>query len=98
MTRAVRSRRRTRRCASSPGSLEAREALADAHWLADDDGAAFAEFRSLADELDGAERERVIGKARFLYRQHAGALGRVLASIGPLFALAFGRGWLSVRR
>ncbi len=81
-----------------PGDPDAREAFADAQWLADDDGAAFAEFRALAAGLDGAERERVIGKARFLYRQQARGLGRVLAAVGPLFALAFRRGWLSVDR
>lgn len=81
-----------------PNDPEAREALADAHWLADQDAAAFAEFRALADELSGADRERVLRKARTLYRQHAGPIGRALAAIGPLFRLAFGRGWLSVDR
>lgn len=79
-----------------PGDPMAREALADAHWLADQDAAAFAEFRALADELDGDERDRIIGKARTLYRQHAGWAGRLLARIGPLFELAFARGWLYV--
>jgi tetratricopeptide (TPR) repeat protein len=79
-----------------PGDPLAREALADAHWLADQDAAAFAEFRALADELDGGERDRIIGKARTLYRQHAGWAGRLLARIGPLFELAFARGWLHV--
>ena len=81
-----------------PGDPMAREALADAHWLADQDAAAFAEFRALADELDGDERDRIIGKARTLYRQHAGWAGRLLARIGPLFELAFARGWLHVTR
>lgn len=80
-----------------PNDPVAREALADAHWLADQDAAAFAEFRALADEVHGPGRERVIRKARTLYRQHAGPLGRLVAAIGPLFRLAFGRGWLSVR-
>lgn len=81
-----------------PNDPEAREALADAHWLADQDGAAFAEFRALADELPEADAERVVRKARTLYRQHAGVGGRLVAAIGPLFRVAFGRGWLSVDR
>jgi tetratricopeptide (TPR) repeat protein len=81
-----------------PGDAAAREALADAHWLADQDPAAFAEFRALSDELGGVDRKRVLRKARILYRQHAGLGGRLVAAIGPLFRLAFGRGWLSVGR
>ena len=81
-----------------PNDPEAREALADAHWLANQDAAAFAEFRSLHDELEGEDRERILRKARTLYRQHAGTGGQLLARIGPLFRLAFGRGWLSVDR
>jgi predicted Zn-dependent protease len=81
-----------------PGDPAAREALADAHWLADQDTAAFAEFAALAGELSGRDRARVIAKARTLYRQRAGLGGRVIAAIGPAFALAFGRGWLHVRR
>jgi predicted Zn-dependent protease len=81
-----------------PGDPEAREALADAHWLADADAAAFAEFRALADELGGADRDRVVAKAQALYRQHAGMLGRLAAGIGPIFELAFRRGWLRVGR
>lgn len=81
-----------------PNDPGAREALADAHWLADQDAAAFAEFRALSDELAGTDHDRVLRKARALYRQHAGVAGRVVAAIGPLFRLAFGRGWLSVDR
>ena len=81
-----------------PGDPVAREALADAHWLADQDAAAFAEFRALADELDGAARDRIVGKARTLYRQNAGWAGRLLAGIGPLFDFAFARGWLHAGR
>lgn len=81
-----------------PGDRGAREALADAHWLADEDAAAFGEFRALAAELDGGDRDRVIAKAQALYRQHAGWLGRLVAGIAPLFAFAFTRGWLGVRR
>lgn len=81
-----------------PGDPAAREALADAHWLSDADAAAFAEFRALAGDLAGADRERVVGKARTLYRQHAGLPGRVLAAARPLFRLAFDRGWLAIDR
>lgn len=88
----------TRAAELLPGDPEAREALADAHWLADEDAAAFTEFRALAGELDGADRQRVISKARTLYRQHAGWLGRLVAAIGPLFGVAFERGWLHPSR
>ncbi|CAN5202481.1 hypothetical protein BH23CHL9_BH23CHL9_08510 [soil metagenome] len=81
-----------------PNDPAAREALADAHWLANEDAAAFAEFRALAGELDDADGDRVRRKACALYRQHAGLLGRLVAGIGPLFNLAFGRGWLRVDR
>ena len=80
-----------------PGDAVAREALADARWLADDDAGAFAEFRALAGELQGPDRARVVTKARELYRQHAGWLGRLLAGIGPLFEAAFMRGWIGLR-
>ncbi|HEX2883916.1 MAG TPA: tetratricopeptide repeat protein [Candidatus Limnocylindria bacterium] len=79
-----------------PDEPAAREALADAHWLADQDAAAFREFRALADELDGADRARVVDKARTLYRQHAGWAGRLVAGIDPVFEAAFARGWLHV--
>jgi predicted Zn-dependent protease len=88
----------TRASSLLPGDAAAREALADAHWLADADAAAFAEYRALAAELLGADRERAIHKARTLYRQHAGWPGRLVASVGPLFRLALDRGWLNVRR
>ena len=78
------------------GLPEAREALADARWLSNDDATAFDEFRVLANELTGASRDRVVAKARTLYRQHAGRAGRLVASIGPLFSFAFRRGWLHV--
>jgi predicted Zn-dependent protease len=78
------------------GLPEAREALADARWLSNDDATAFAEFRALANEMTGADRSRVIAKARTLYRQHAGWAGRLVAGIGPLFSLAFRSGWLRV--
>ena len=81
-----------------PGDTEAREALADATWLAGRDADAYAEFRALAAELDGARRDRVIRKARTLYRRQAGPTGRLVAAIGPLFQVAMERGWLSVSR
>lgn len=81
-----------------PGDPAAREALADAHWLANEDAVAFAEFRSLAAELEGSGRDRVVRKARTLYRQHAGWGGRLLAAIGPVFAVALKRGWLRIGR
>ena len=81
-----------------PGDPAAREALADAHWLANEDAAAFIEFGALAGELRGAARDRIVAKARALYRQHAGPVGRLVAAIGPAFDLAFSRGWLRVGR
>lgn len=81
-----------------PGNVVARETLADARWLADDDATAFDELAALARELTGADRIRVVTKARTLYRQHAGWLGRALAAIGPPFELALVRGWLRVGR
>lgn len=81
-----------------PNDPEAREALADAHWLANEDAAAFSEYRALSAELGAPARERVLRKARMLYRQHAGPGGRLVAAIGPLFRFAFERGWVSVGR
>lgn len=79
-----------------PGDLSAREALADALWLADDDAAAFDQFRGLAADLDGADRRRVLTKARTLYRQRARGIGALAARIRPLFELALERGWLRI--
>jgi Flp pilus assembly protein TadD len=79
-----------------PGDAAAQEALADAQWLADDDAVAFEAFRALVTEFALADRHRVLAKASALYRQHAGWAGRLIARIGPLFALAFERGWLHV--
>lgn len=81
-----------------PGDPTAREALADAHWLADQDAAAFDEFRALAAELAGPDRDRVLAKARLLWRQHAGWAGRLVGAIGPLFRTAFTSGWLRIDR
>jgi len=78
------------------GAPEAREALADARWLSDADAAAFDDFRSLALEYTGADRDRVMAKAHKLWRQHAGWLGRLVGGIGPVFELAFRRGWLRI--
>jgi protein O-GlcNAc transferase len=80
-----------------PGDLHAREALADARWLSHQDAAALADFRELARVLDGPGRERVVTKARSLYRQHAGPLGRLVAAWPALFGLALRFGWIGVR-
>jgi tetratricopeptide (TPR) repeat protein len=79
-----------------PGDSAAREALADARWLAHHDRAAFHEYRALAAELGSGDRRRVTAKARTLYRQRAGAVGRALARSGPLWELAFRNGWIGV--
>jgi predicted Zn-dependent protease len=81
-----------------PGDPQAREALADAHYLAGEEAVAFDEFQALANELSGRDRDRVVAKARSLYRRRAGFLGRLVAGIGPVFGLAFGNGWLRVDR
>jgi hypothetical protein len=46
--------------------------------------------------LHGDDRRRVTQKARTLYHQQAGAIGRALAGLGPLFGLAFRHGWIAV--
>jgi tetratricopeptide (TPR) repeat protein len=79
-----------------PGDASAREAAADALWLAGREPAAFDELTRLALELTGRDRERVLAKARSLYRQRAGWLGRSLASSPSVFAFALRRGWLRV--
>ena len=79
-----------------PGDPAAREAVADALWLAAREPAAFDELTRLAAELTGGDRERVLAKARSLYRQRAGWLGRRLVSIPWLFAFALRRGWLRI--
>jgi len=80
-----------------PGDPAAREALADARWLAGQESAAFSDFRELTLELSGPARERVIGKARALYRRRAGLLGRLLSAVPWAFAQALRRGWAQVR-
>ena len=77
-----------------PNDPAAREALADARWLAGDDGVALAEYRALSGELAGDDRRRVLRKARSLYRRRAGWAGGLVAAIPALFELALGRGWL----
>jgi Flp pilus assembly protein TadD len=80
-----------------PGDPAAREALADARWLAGQEAAAFSDYRMLAMELSGPARQRVLGKARGLYRGRAGPLGRLLAAVPWAFAIALPRGWAQVR-
>jgi predicted Zn-dependent protease len=80
-----------------PDDARARETLADARWLTQHDAAAFALFRDLADSFTGADRDRVIAKARALYRHHAGPAGRLLAHWPWLFVLALRAGWISIR-
>jgi len=81
-----------------PGDPAAREAVADAQWLAGDGAGAFEAFRALVAELGGSDRDRILRKARMLYRQHAGWAGRTLAAIRPAFDLGFRRGWLAIDR
>ena len=80
-----------------PADRSAREVLADARWLAGEGAAAFAELSALSTELRGDDRQRVTQKARALYRQRGGALGRLVAAAGPLFGMALRSGWLHVR-
>jgi Flp pilus assembly protein TadD len=80
-----------------PAEARPREALADARWLSGDDAAALSDFRALADQLKGTDRDRVMAKARALYRRHAGPVGRLVASWPALFDLASRAGWISVR-
>jgi len=80
-----------------PGDPVAREAMGDALWLAARESAAFDEFASLAATLSSRDRDRVLAKARSLYRLRAGRLGRLLAASPGSFAFALRRGWLRVR-
>jgi tetratricopeptide (TPR) repeat protein len=80
-----------------PGDPAVREASADARWIANRDQEAFDEYRALAAELGGADRERVVEKARRLYRQHAGLPGRSIAAWRPLFGWLLSRGWVAPR-
>lgn len=74
-----------------------RESLADALWLSERDAAALAEFRALAGQLSGADRDRVLSKARALYAQHAGFLGRMALAVPGVFPLMLERGWATIR-
>jgi predicted Zn-dependent protease len=80
----------------APDVVANREALADALWLTGREAAAFAEFLALLERVAGRDRTRVMAKARSLYRQQAGLLGRALASVEPLFRLALRFGWIGV--
>jgi predicted Zn-dependent protease len=73
---------------------EAREVLADARWLGGHAAEALAGYAALARELDGEARDRVVDKARRLYRQHAGSFGGMVARVPGLFGLALRLGWL----
>jgi tetratricopeptide (TPR) repeat protein len=81
-----------------PGDPDAREAHADALWLAGDRADAFDRFRQLAGDAGPADRARLERKARILYRQAASGVGRLVASAPALFAVAFRRGWMRVER
>jgi tetratricopeptide (TPR) repeat protein len=80
-----------------PDDVTAREAVADALWLAQRESLAFDEFVGLARVLSGGDCDRVMAKARTLYRQRAGWFGRLIAASAPIFAVAFRRGWLNIR-
>jgi tetratricopeptide (TPR) repeat protein len=80
-----------------PGDPAAREASADALWLTGRSSPAFDALRLLSEELTGRDRERVLAKARSLYRERASWLGRLVASSAVAFAFALRRGWLDVR-
>ena len=80
----------------APDEAGSREALADALWLTGREAAAFTEFLALLERMAGRDRRRVLAKARSLYRQQAGPLGRALASVEPLFRLALRFDWISV--
>jgi len=79
-----------------PVDRAGRETLADALWLARREADAFHEFRVLAHELSGADCDRIMAKARTLYRGQAGWMGRLIAALPAFFPVAFRRGWLSV--
>jgi tetratricopeptide (TPR) repeat protein len=80
-----------------PGDPAAREASADALWLTGSASPAFDALRRLSEALTGRDRERVLAKARSLYREQASWLGRLVASSPVAFVFALRRGWLRVR-
>ena len=86
----------TRAADLRPGDASARESLADALWLAGREQAAFEELSRLAVELSGHDRERVLTKARTLFRGRTGWLGRLVASVPGVFAFTLRRGWLRI--
>jgi predicted Zn-dependent protease len=84
-----------------PGDRAAREALADARWLAGERAAAFSELRALAVELGGpgqaADRRRIEEKVLVLYGQHARGLSRLLLHWPALLRVVLRIGWIGVR-
>jgi tetratricopeptide (TPR) repeat protein len=87
----------SRAAEARPGDLSAREVIADAEWLAGRHVEAFIGFAQLAGASSGQDRSRIAAKARALYGQRAGWLGRVMVALPPLFVFALRRGWLTVR-
>ncbi len=79
------------------GDPSVREVVADAEWLAGRYGEAFVGFAELARVRSGQDRSRVAAKARALYRHRAGWIGRLVAGMPAVFALALRRRWLAVR-
>lgn len=80
-----------------PGDLRARETLADAWLLAGDHRRAFEDYRSLAREMTGADRARVVEGARRIYRRRRrGWIAGLISGWTSLFEVLFVRGWLSV--
>ena len=82
-----------------PGDPEVEEVVGDAHAVAGERQLAFGHYRQIvADGLaSGSQRERVIDKARRLYRAHGGAMGGPIAGWPSLFRWIFQRGWLSIK-
>lgn len=81
-----------RAVALAPENGEARETVADAHWLAGAEAEALEAYAALARTGDPTVAGRAVDKARSLYRSRAGFGGRLLATIGPLFAAALRAG------
>jgi predicted Zn-dependent protease len=87
-----------RAVALAPGDPGAGETLADALWLAGDEAAALDAYAGLARGPDRELSRRAVDKARSLYRSRAGLGGRLLAAIGPLFAVALRAGRVRLPR
>ena len=79
-----------------PGDLSAREVFADARRVAGRDADAFRDYRALATELSASDRDRIVDKARALYRARGGALASVIGGWRGLFRWLFLNGWISV--